>query len=146
MEVTQPVERAPKRAKWIAAGAFILLGIGGLAALAVASPGAVSYYATPSEIDSGEADATRHLRLGGRVAEDSLDRDGAVVTFVVTDGHSEVPVRYAGEVPDTLQDATDVIAEGRLSPDGTLVADRVLAKCSSKFVPAEDVEEHLGRG
>lgn len=146
MDITQPVEQPPRRAKWIAGGALILLGIVGLAAWSVASPGAVSYYATPSEIDSGEADATRQLRLGGRVAEDSLDRDGAIVTFVVTDGHSEVPVRFAGEVPDTLQDSTDVIAEGRMATDGVFAADRVLAKCSSKFVPVEDAEEHLGRG
>lgn len=132
------------RTKWVGGIASILVGIGGLAAWAIASPGAVSYYATPSEIEVQGAKAMdRQLRVGGRVA--TLDREGTTVRFTITDGHNEVPVVYRGEVPDTLKEATDVIAEGSLDPSGTLVATRVLAKCSSKFVPAEDADEHLGR-
>jgi cytochrome c-type biogenesis protein CcmE len=133
---------APRNKKWIVAVSCIVLGLGGLAAWAVASPGAVSYYATPSEVLADSETATRNLRLGGRVAE--LDRNGTLVTFDVTDGHHAVPVSYRGDVPDTLKDATDVIAEGHLNADGTLVATRVMAKCSSKFVD-EDKPEHLGQ-
>lgn len=127
------------RRKWIVAVSLIVAGIGGLAAWAIATPGAVSYYATPSEVLADPDVAGRNLRLGGRV--DGLERNGTLVTFGVTDGDEIVPVRYRGDVPDTLKDATDVIAEGRLDADGTLLATRVLAKCSSKFV---DDPEHLG--
>jgi cytochrome c-type biogenesis protein CcmE len=142
---SDPEHPSPKasRKRWIAAVSLIVAGIGGLAAWAVATPGAVSYYATPSEvIADGSRAMGRTLRLGGRVAD--LDRDGTLVTFGVDDGETVVPVRYRGDVPDTLKDSTDVIAEGRLQADGTLVATRVLAKCSSKFVD-EDKPEHLGR-
>ena len=138
------VPGSPKaRRKWIVAISLIVAGIGGLAAWAVASPGAVSYYATPSEVLSDGTQAMgRNLRLGGRVAD--LERQGTLVTFGVTDGHKVVPVSYRGDVPDTLKDATDVIAEGQIGADGTLRATRVLAKCSSKFVDEKN-PEHLGR-
>jgi cytochrome c-type biogenesis protein CcmE len=135
---------APRRWKWTAGITFILAGIGGLAAWAIVAPDAVAYYKTPSEVRS-ENPLGKNLRVGGRVAEGTLVREGTRVRFVVTDGTEAVPVIFRGDVPDTLKEQTDVIAEGKLRPDGTLVASRVQAKCSSKFVPAEDADEQLGR-
>jgi cytochrome c-type biogenesis protein CcmE len=134
------------RVKLVVGGLLILLGIGGLAAWALASPGSVSYYTTPSELRSQALPASgRTFRLGGRVATDGFERRGSLVTFTVTDDHQTVPVVYRGEVPDTLKPDTDVIAEGRFGADGVLHADRVLAKCSSKFVSKDEAPEHLGR-
>jgi cytochrome c-type biogenesis protein CcmE len=76
------------------------------------------------------------LRVGGQVAKGTMHRTGTTVGFTVTDGHHTVPVSYHGDVPDTLKPGTDVVAEGMLQPSGTLIATRVLAKCSSKFAPA----------
>lgn len=135
----------PRRGKWLAGGGLLAAGVIGLAAWAAATPGAVSYFATPSEVAvQGDAAMGRTLRVGGRVAK--LDRDGTVVRFTVTDGSNDLDVHYAGEVPDTLRERTDVIAEGTLAADGTLHATRVLAKCSSKFVPADEMDEHFGAG
>lgn len=145
METTNAT-RGTRRGKWIAGIFLILAGIGGLAAWAIAAPGALAYYKTPSEIATLEpAGQAKLLRVGGRVAQDSLRKDGSLVTFRLTDGRSEVPVVYRGDVPDTLKELTDAVAEGRLSTDGTLRASRVQAKCSSKFVPADSTSEHLGR-
>lgn len=147
MDEIASTPQRPRRLKWIAGLSLIVAGIGGLAAWAIATPGAVSYYTTPSAlaVHSVDTHADRVLRVGGRVAEGTLVRDGARVRFVVTDGHNRVPVVYRGDVPDTLKERTDVIAEGVLSPDGTLRANRVLAKCSSKFVPADERQRHMGR-
>jgi cytochrome c-type biogenesis protein CcmE len=134
------------RLKWTVGIVLIVTGIGGLAAWAIASPGAVSYYTTPSEVSVQGAKAMGHqLRVGGRVAAGSLHRDGTTVTFSVTDGHNAVLVLYHGDVPDTLKAGTDVVAEGLLQPSGTLVATRVLAKCSSKFTP-ENGKRPYGSG
>jgi cytochrome c-type biogenesis protein CcmE len=134
---TEVTPRRRGRVKWIVGIALILTGVGGLAAWAIASPGAVSYYRTPSEIAAQGAQAMgRQLRIGGQVAKGTMHREGTTVRFSVTDGHSAVPVLYHGDVPDTLRPGTDVVAEGMLQPSGTLVATRVLAKCSSKFAPA----------
>jgi cytochrome c-type biogenesis protein CcmE len=134
----------PRRWKWAAGITSILAGIGGLAVWAIAAPDALAYYKTPSEIRSADVMGLT-LRVGGRVAAGTLAREGTLIRFVVTDGRNTVAVVYRGDVPDTLKEQTDVIAEGKLRPDGTLVASRVQAKCSSKFVPASDADEHLGR-
>ena len=141
-ETRTPVTAPSRRKTWVAAICLIVAGIGGLAAWAVMSPNAVAYYKTPSELSAADAGEQR-IRLGGRIVDGSLERDGTIVQFRVTDGDRDVLVRYAGEVPDTLKDGTDVIAEGHRTGD-VFSADRVLAKCSSKFVP-KDKQEHLGR-
>jgi cytochrome c-type biogenesis protein CcmE len=129
--------RRQSRLKWTVGIVLVVTGIGGLAAWAIASPGAVSYYRTPSEVAAqGPSAMGRQLRVGGQVASNTLRRDGTTVRFSVTDGRSAVPVLYHGDVPDTLKAGTDVVAEGMLQPSGTLLATRVLAKCSSKFAPA----------
>jgi cytochrome c-type biogenesis protein CcmE len=129
--------RRRSRLKWTVGIVLIVAGVGGLAAWAIASPGSLSYYVTPSELALQGNQAMGHqLRVGGQVAKGSLHRDGTTVRFDVTDGHNNVPVTYHGDVPDTLKAGTDVVAEGMLQPDRTLIATRVLAKCSSKFAPA----------
>ncbi len=144
---TKVAPRRRARVKWAVGIALIVMGIGGLAVWAMASPGAVSYYRTPSEITARGSEAMgRQLRIGGQVARGSLHRDGTTVTFSVTDGHNAVPVLYHGDVPDTLKAGTDVVAEGILQPSGTLVATLVLAKCSSKFSPANGKRPYGSRG
>lgn len=128
--------RAPRRVKWVVGVLLIVAGLGSLAAWAIASPGAVSYYVTPSQVAAQSNLAMGHqLRVGGRVAD--ITRNGLDVRFTVTDGHHAVPVVYHGDVPDTLKKGTDAVADGTLRADGTLVAMRVMAKCSSKFAPAD---------
>lgn len=125
-----------RRLKWLVGSALILVGIGGLSLWGLRQPGAVSFYMTPSDVVSkGSAAIGPTLRVGGRVAAGTLDRRGSSVAFTITDGRHDVPVRYTGEVPDTLKEGTDVVAEGTIGRDRTLAATRVLAKCSSKFVP-----------
>lgn len=144
MRTEEAPPRPRRRATWIVGGGLILAGLGGLVAWAVSAPGALNYYKTPSEIAAGDTGGGRTLRIGGRVADGSFERNGSRVAFSLTDGRKAVPVVYRGDVPDTLKEATDAVAEGSLRGDGTLVATRVLAKCSSKFVP-EDRPEHLGK-
>jgi cytochrome c-type biogenesis protein CcmE len=140
--LTESPELAPpsRRARWIVAISLVIAGIGGLTVWAIGSPDALAYYKTPSEISS--TDGAQRLRVGGRMVDGTLERDGTLTTFAITDGKQRLNISYRGEVPDTLKDGSDVIAEGRMSSDG-LAADKVLAKCSSKFVP-KDKPEHLG--
>jgi cytochrome c-type biogenesis protein CcmE len=140
--VTEAPTSAPsRRGRWIAAISLVVAGIGGLSAWAVMSPDALAYYKTPSEITTVTGD--QRIRVGGRMVDGTLERDGTLTTFRITDGTAEIDITYRGEVPDTLKDGSDVIAEGHRTSDG-FSADRVLAKCSSKFVP-KDKQEHLGR-
>jgi cytochrome c-type biogenesis protein CcmE len=50
----------------------------------------------------------------------------------------KLPVSYVGRdpLPDTFKDGAQALVEGRVTPDGTFVAEQVQAKCASKYEAA----------
>jgi cytochrome c-type biogenesis protein CcmE len=123
---------------------FVVLGIlGGVAAsvaLAVmASRENIMFYYDPSQVASGKAPLTRRFRIGGMVVKGSVTRKPGdlQVRFVLTDFAHQVPVEYTGVLPDLFREGQGIIAHGTLSPQGTFVADEVLAKHDEKYMPPE---------
>lgn len=98
-----------------------------------------SYFYVPSEIVANPPAADEAVRLGGMVETGSLKTapDGVTITFVVGDGKARVPVRFAGIVPSLFVEGSGVVAEGKLGPDRTFVADNLLAKHDENYVPRE---------
>jgi cytochrome c-type biogenesis protein CcmE len=97
------------------------------------------FFFTPTQILSGEAPANRSFRVGGMVEKGSLKRqaDGITATFVVTDLAQRVTVQYRGLLPDLFKEGKGVVAQGKLGPDHTFVADEVLAKHDENYMPPE---------
>jgi cytochrome c-type biogenesis protein CcmE len=124
-----PLERPPSRLPFVLLG---LLALGALGWFAVdAFQGSVVYYLTPTE---AAASPEGVFRLAGHVAEDSIGRDAdGTFRFAVTDGSTTIPVRFDGHPPDALEEGAEAVAEGRFGPDGIFEADRVLARCASRF-------------
>jgi len=114
-----------------------LIGAGLLAAWGLRSQ--ASYFYVPSELVAEPPEPGRAIRLGGMVREGSLETlaDGVTIAFVVNDGEASVPVRFAGIVPSLFVEGSGVVAEGRLGPDGTFVADNLLAKHDENYMPRE---------
>lgn len=83
--------------------------------------------------------AEARVRLGGTVAPGSVAWDSSHqhLRFVVTDGANSVPVRYAGVVPDIFAEGRQVVVEGALGRDGAFAATTLLAKCPTKYNPAD---------
>ncbi len=98
-----------------------------------------AYFYTASEVAAGKAAVGQPIRLGGMVSKGSIERlpDGVTIRFRVGDGPSEVPVLYRGIVPDLFKEGSGAVAEGRLSEDGTFVADNILAKHDERYMPPE---------
>jgi len=124
---------------------LVLLGVALVALIAAAILAAwalrnqASYFYVPSEMVANPPEVGRAVRLGGMVEAGSLktDADGVTLNFVVGDGEARVPVRFAGIVPDLFQEGSGVVAEGRMGPGGTFVADNLLAKHDENYVPRE---------
>lgn len=115
----------------------VFLAVGGYLAFTGARS-SLTYYVTVGELlDRASTLAGTSIRLGGRVVPGSVrwDRTAGRVEFSVTDGARRLPVIYRGVVPDTFAPGREVVVEGRLE-DGRFVADRLLAKCPSKFEAA----------
>ncbi len=98
-----------------------------------------AYFYTPADVAAGKAATGRAMRLGGMVERGSLrkDRDGLTVRFTVIDGAARTPVIYRDILPNLFREGSGVVAEGRLSPDGTFVADTILAKHDERYMPPQ---------
>jgi len=119
---------------------------GGLAALGVAAALVLNafqsnlvFFFTPTQIEAGEAPKGRAFRIGGLVQPGSLkrDSDGLTVRFEVTDTAKNIPVVYSGILPDLFREGKEVVAQGRLGPDGSFRAEEVLAKHDENYMPPE---------
>ncbi|MGD9979853.1 MAG: cytochrome c maturation protein CcmE [Hyphomonadaceae bacterium] len=105
----------------------------------------VTYFFAPSEL-AANAEPGQHIRLGGLVVEGTLRREGVVNIFAVTDGATQVEVRYEGLLPDLFREGQGVVCEGRWTPGEAFVADRVLAKHDETYMPREVAEALKQRG
>ena len=94
----------------------------------------------------------RSLRVHGYVALGSIQRDVAskqVHFAIVNDpphaggGGPSLPVIFASlETPDLFKDGSEVVVEGSLaSVGGPFRADKVMAKCPSKFEAADPTQQ-----
>ncbi len=124
-----------QRAAWLAAVLVIAVGFG-LALFKVFNDNLVFFY-TPTQILSGDTpQGEKSYRLGGMVEVGSVQReaDSLMVSFVVSDQVSRVPVKFNGIVPDLFKEGTGVVADGQW--DGqTFVASEVLAKHDEEYMP-----------
>jgi cytochrome c-type biogenesis protein CcmE len=131
----------------IAGGATVIaLLLGWYAATNMDEAASFNYYQSLAEFRAApEAVAGVHSRVHGYVAAGSIDRDvaGKQVRFAVQEdpphaGGAPGPlldVVFASlETPDLFKDGAEVVVEGYLMQDGSRFhADKVLAKCPSKF-------------
>ena len=125
------------RHRKIAIAAGIVLVLGAVVALVLnAFQSNLVFFYSPTQVAAKEAPQGRTFRLGGLVEKGSLQRDGLVVRFVVTDTVQSIPVRYEGILPDLFKEGKGVVAQGQLQ-GGTFVAREVLAKHDENYMPPE---------
>ena len=90
----------------------------------------------------GSSAVGQGVRVTGQLQANSVEKDVKAnkIAFVLTDGVNTLPVSYSGVVPDTFDRAVEVVAEGKMNPDGSFTATNLLAKCPSKY-DASKIEE-----
>ena len=98
-----------------------------------------TYYHTIAELSSLKPSELRQrMRVAGDVQPGSIARLPGRVDFVLRAEGKGLPVSYVGSdpLPDTFVDGAQALVEGRRMPDGRFVAEKVQAKCASKYEPA----------
>jgi cytochrome c-type biogenesis protein CcmE len=125
-------------------GAIVLVVVGVLAWLAL---GGVSesktYYKTISEVQKmGDEAQAKRVRVDGYVVPGSIVRNGAQVSFIMhqdpakrAQDSTRLKVVYSGidPLPDTFKDDAQAMADGKLGADGVFQANKIQAKCASKY-------------
>jgi len=123
---------------------LVLIGAGlGVLAVAVALMlnafrGSIAFFNSPSDIAEKHLGPGTRIRLGGLVEDGSIVRGADLrLSFMVTDGKSEIPVTYQGVLPDLFREGQGIVAEGSLDNGGTFNADTILAKHDENYMPKE---------
>jgi len=106
----------------------------------------IVFFYSPSEVKERAVATGTPMRLGGLVKDGSWVRNGETNDFVVTDGESEMAVRYIGILPDLFRNGQGVVAEGMIGADGVFAATNVLAKHDENYMPKELVDALKERG
>jgi len=118
-------------------GILMVLIVGSLVWLAVGGvKDTKTYYKTIPELAAmGPAAQGQRLRVGGDVEPGSIEKNGSNVSFVLHQGAKTLNVVYSGSdpLPDTFKDNAQALADGRLGPNGVFEANKIQAKCASKY-------------
>ena len=140
MSVAPPAEPTlpPPRRPW---GILVLVGVVVLVVgyLAFSSVGnALVYYLTPTElIDRGDAAFDTQVRLGGLVKEGSVSGPATDLTFVLTDGDTDITVHSTVAPTRSFREGSGAVVEGTLGEDGTFEATQVIVKHDENYVAPE---------
>jgi cytochrome c-type biogenesis protein CcmE len=95
-----------------------------------------TYYHTVPELYAMKEQAYGvAIQVSGDVMPGSIKRDGKVVDFIIGQEPQTLKVRYVGTdpLPDTLIDRATAMATGKMGRDGVFVANKMMAKCASKY-------------
>lgn len=95
------------------------------------------YYLTVSELmdrrDTLSLDDG--VRISGTVVPGSIKKheSNLKVNFRITDSKKDILVHYEGIIPDMFKENIDVVVEGLIDHNNTLMATTLLTSCPSKY-------------
>ena len=150
MTAARPIAApVPPRRRWgILLGVAVVLAV--VAWLALGGIGnALVYYLTPTELLArGDAAVGQTMRLGGLVREGSVSGPPTDLTFVLTDGTTEMTVHSVSAPTSSFREGVGAVVQGSLTPDGVFEADQVLVKHDENYVaPSEgEIPSHIPDG
>jgi cytochrome c-type biogenesis protein CcmE len=76
----------------------------------------------------------KSMQVIGEIIPESLERsDDGSLSFLITDGESEIMVHYSGAPPQSLEQGSEVVVVGSLSESGVIETSSLLVKCPSKY-------------
>ncbi|NQV14624.1 cytochrome c maturation protein CcmE [bacterium] len=124
--------------KFIGGSVVIILAVIVLAVQGMQEDTSMSYSKSVSEVQLlGGRARSLSLKVNGQLKKGSIERNGLDLDFVITEGNSELKIHYIGldPIPDTFNNDMDaeVIVSGKLNEDNIFNAERIQAKCASKY-------------
>ncbi len=124
----------------------VFAGLAWLVSASSSGEGTFQYFENVSDfLEKTPEKPSRSLRVHGFVVEGSIAKDlpNGHVDFIIEDPERDtatLSVRLlALDIPDLFKDGAEVVVEGRIE-NGRFLADRVLAKCPSKYEVAPGTE------
>jgi cytochrome c-type biogenesis protein CcmE len=95
-----------------------------------------TYYKTVQELQQmGNVARDKRVRVAGDVEAGSIVRLGREVAFTLQQDKLRLKVVYDGTdpLPDTFRAGAQALADGKMGSDGVFRANKIQAKCASKY-------------
>ena len=128
----------PRGRRWgLLLGVAIVVGV--IAYLAFSSVGnALVYYVTPTELLARPDPIGETVRLGGLVKVGSISGEAPNLSFVLTDGTTEIIVHASSTPTRSFREGIGAVVEGQLNAEGEFEAREVIVKHDENYVaPSE---------
>ena len=98
----------------------------------------VIYFFSPTEIhNKSDISYNKKIRVGGLVKIGSINKEGNMINFIITDLKNEIVVSYSGLIPNLFSEGKGVVAEGKLNDKKYFIANKILAKHDENYMPPE---------
>ena len=106
----------------------------------------VNYHSVAEAASLGPTPAGRQVGIKGKLVQGSFVRspDGLVASFALHDEKAAavLPVNYSGEIGQVFFNKhSEIILQGRIRPDGTMLADNLSVRCPSKYLTESEQAE-----
>lgn len=119
----------------------VIIGTLGWLAVGGVRESATYFKTIPEMKQMGDQAHVKRLRVTGYVEPGTIKHIGTGVTFTLMQNPEEqtagalLTVMYNGSdpLPDTFKDYAQALAEGKLGPDNVFRANKIQAKCASKY-------------
>jgi cytochrome c-type biogenesis protein CcmE len=136
----------PRRQRTLVVAGIVAGAAIGVAVALWAFRGNLLYYYTPTQALAKQLGPRHVFRLGGLVEKGTVKRKPGSLTvrFVVTDNRQSIPVVFTGVLPNLFRAGQGVIANGHMGPGDTFIANDVLAKHDSKYMPLKLYNKEQG--
>lgn len=128
----------PRGRRWgVLLGVAVVVAV--IAYLAFSSVGnALVYYVTPTELLARPDPIGETVRLGGLVKVGSISGEAPDLSFVLTDGTTEIIVHAVSAPTRSFREGIGAVVEGELNVHGVFQATQVIVKHDENYVaPSE---------
>ncbi len=97
----------------------------------------ISYFYTPSEINSSNIKINKQIRIGGFVEKNSFKKiSSSSFSFNITDNNKSINVSFDGILPDLFREGQGAVIEGYFNNELNFNATSVFAKHDENYMPS----------
>ena len=99
----------------------------------------INLFYSPSDLKKEKISVDNQIRVGGMVKKDSINKENNSLrtSFVITDFEEDLLITYEGILPDLFSEEAGIVAKGKITDEGTFIANEVLAKHDENYMPPE---------
>ena len=106
----------------------------------------ISFFYSPSEMQTLDIDDTQLIRVGGLLKENSLKLENKVWYFDIIDEQElSVSVIFEKTLPNLVEENKGIIVEG-IYKNNILIANTVLAKHDENYMPQSTIDKMKSEG